>query len=69
MAYTLLIALIRMLSMMHFNCKAMPTNDTDYSCRTKAVEFFNQPHGFHIILLVITSLGGGHTYFMGKINF
>ena len=32
------LTLIRLVSMMHFNCKAMPTNDTNYSCHIKAVE-------------------------------
>ena len=30
--------LIRLVFMMHMNAKAMPTNDTDYSCYVKAVE-------------------------------
>ena len=29
---------IRLLSTMHINSKAMPTNNTDYSCHIKAVE-------------------------------
>ena len=33
------LTLIRLVSMMHFNYKATPTNDTDYSYHIKAVNF------------------------------
>ena len=42
-----------LLSTMCFNCKATSTNDTNYSCHTKAVKL--------VTPLVVTSLGGGHT--------
>ena len=32
------LTLITLVSMMHINCKAIPTNDTNYSCHTKVVE-------------------------------
>ena len=39
MAYIVLnITLIGFVSTVHTNAKAMPTNDTDYSCHIKAVE-------------------------------
>ena len=54
-------------STMHFNCKAIPTNDTDYSCHIKAVyrtcltnHIGSISH--HITLLIITSLRDGHTH-------
>ena len=37
-AYAALASLIRLLSMTHFSCKAMPTNDTNYSCHIEVVE-------------------------------
>ena len=60
--YTVLACSFGLVSMLRFNCKAMPTNDTDYSCHTN---LFNQSYGsisYHIMPLVITSLGGRHTY-------
>ena len=41
--------------------KAIPTNNTDYSCYMKAVELVNQSYVVHIMPLVINSLGSGHT--------
>ena len=64
--------------MTHLISKATPTNDTDYSCHTKAVHvelvyIINQSLGVHITPLVISSLGGGHTdtyiHFADRINF
>ena len=37
MAYIAIVP-IWLVSMMHFNSKAMPTNDTDYSCHIKVVQ-------------------------------
>ena len=45
--------------------KATPTDDTDYSCYIKAVEFIQPIMEFilcHTAPLVIDSLGGGHTH-------
>ena len=58
--------LIRLVSVTHFKSKATPTNDTDYSCHVKGIEFV-QPNNMwsiscHITLLVINSLRGGHTH-------
>ena len=59
MAYAVLTynTLTRLVFMMRFNVKAMPTNDTDYSCHIKAVEFI-QPITWD--LYHTTSLGGTH---------
>ena len=32
------ITLIGLLSIVHINAKAIPTNDTDYSCHVKVIE-------------------------------
>ena len=39
MAYTMLLSLVKLVSMMRFNCKATSANDTDYSCHIIAIEF------------------------------
>ena len=49
---------------MHFNSKAMPTNDADYSCHIIAVEFVNQSYGVHIMPLIINILRGGHMHML-----
>ena len=50
--------------MMHFNSKAMPTCDTDYSCCIEVVELVNQSYGLHIIPhhTCSQSLRGRHTH-------
>ena len=57
--------------MTHFNCKAMPTNDIDYSsyknfrtCLTNHMWLIS-----YIMPLVTTSLKSRHTHFANKINF
>ena len=48
-----------------FYSKAMPTNDTDYSCHIKVMDLFSQSYRIHIMLLVIYSLGAethSHTF-------
>ena len=53
--------------MIHFNSKATPINNTNYSChnykscRTYLTNYIGSI-SFHIMLLVINSLRGGHTY-------
>ena len=37
MIYTMLAYFLRLVSMMNFNCKAMPTNYVDCRCNTKVV--------------------------------
>ena len=44
------------------DAKAMPTNDTNYSCHIKAIKLIYQSYGFYITPLVINSFGGGHTH-------
>ena len=63
MAYTVL-ALIRLVSMTHFNCKATPNNITDYGCHTKAIKLVNQSYEVHTMLHHATSY-----YYSDKINF
>ena len=49
----------------HFNCKAMPTNDTNYSCHITATELFKPIIWVHIMphhATIITRLGGKHTH-------
>ena len=54
------LTLIRLVSMIHFTSKATPTNDTDYSCHIKVVEFvFTTCMGlisYQIMSLAINSL-------------
>ena len=38
MAYTALHTLIKLIYMVHLNCKDTSTNDTDYNCHIKPVE-------------------------------
>ena len=52
---------IRLVSMVHFNCKATPTNDIDYSCHIKAAELVKLIIWVYIMSLVITSFEGRHT--------
>ena len=50
--------------MMCTDAKAMPNNDTDYSCHLKAVEFVHQSFGVYITpyhAMVINIVGGRHT--------
>ena len=53
----------------------LPTNDTNYSCKIRLQNLFNQTYGFYIMPLVVTSLRGGHidnhtyTHVVDKINF
>ena len=64
MVYTALACSYQVGFQMHFNCKATPTNDTDYSCHKKLQNLFNHSYGsisHHITPLFITSLGGKHT--------
>ena len=44
-----------MVSMMHINAKATPTNNMDFYCYIKAIEFV--PYGVHVMPLVSNSLG------------
>ena len=46
--------------MTHYNSKATPVNDTDYSCHTKGVELFNKSYGIYIMPLVIDNLWAGY---------
>ena len=39
----------RLVSMMHFDCKATPTNNTDDSCHIKSVEHVNQSYRYNIM--------------------
>ena len=43
------LTLIRLVSMMCFNYKAMPTNDTDHKCHIKPVELVNQSYELNIM--------------------
>ena len=53
-AYTVL---IRLVSTMYMNAKALATNDTDYSCHVyKLHNLFIQSHGVHIMLHHTTSV-------------
>ena len=60
------LAFTRLVSVTSFNCKATPTNDTNYSCHIKAVELLNQSYRVHIMPKItppiINSLRGGHTH-------
>ena len=47
---------------MPINAKAIPTNNTDYSYYTKAVELVNQSYGVYIAALFINSLEGVGTH-------
>ena len=54
--------LIRLVSMVHFNCKATLTNDIDYSHHKKAAELVKLIiWGLYYVTIVITSFGGRHT--------
>ena len=49
--------------MMHFDSKAMPTNDTNYSCHIKAVELTDQLYGsISLQRLLIASCTDTHTH-------
>ena len=51
--------------MMHINAKAIPTNDTDYSCYIKAVELVNQYMGSisqHWFLIALRAGTYTHTH-------
>ena len=46
---------------MQFNCKVMPTNDTEYNCHTKVVELLNHTGSIscHTPLLLLIALRVG----------
>ena len=56
--------------MIQFNCKVMPTNDTEYNCHTKVVELLNHTGSIscHTPLLLLIALRVAiHTHVMDKI--
>ena len=54
--------LVRSVSMTHYNSKATPTNDTDYSCHINVVQLVSQSYGVHILPhYIIYPRGWTHT--------
>ena len=55
--------LVRSVSMTHYNSKATPTNDTDYSCHINVVQLVSQSYGVHILPhYIIYPRGWTHTH-------
>ena len=62
-AYTALVSIIRLVSMTHFNFKAMLTNGTEYTAAIQKLhKLFSQSYGVHIMPLLLADKGQTHTH-------